>query len=78
MGELKELNDAVDEFASAMKKRLKSKSHQGWHGWQAIEWEDDEDDVPNRLLRNAAQAIVKRDRKSLIDVANLAMFLWRI
>jgi len=75
MGELKELNDAVDEFALAMKKRLKSKAHQGWHGWQAIEWEDD---VPNRLLRNAAQAIVKRDRKSLIDVANLAMFLWRI
>ena len=75
MGELSELNDAVDEFSIAMKKRLKSKSHQGWHGWQAIEWEDN---VSNRLLRNAAQAIVKRDRKSLIDVANLAMFLWRI
>ena len=74
MGEQRDLDAAVDKFATAMKKRLGTKRKQGWYGWEDPELYD----VENRLLRNAAQGITGKDKKSLVDVANLAMFLWRI
>ena len=73
MSEKQSLEDAVDEFAAAMKKRLLSKQKQGWYGWD----QPNIYNTSNRLLRNASQVVVRNDPKSMVDVANLAMMLWR-
>lgn len=73
MSEPKELESAVDEFADAMKARLLSKHKQGWRGWQDM----DSTYLGHRLLRNAKKAAETGDRKSLVDVANLAMMIYR-
>lgn len=73
MSEISELEQAVDEFAAAMKSRLRSKTKQGWDGWQGMGREC----LGERLLMNAAKGATKADKKSLIDVANLAMMIHR-
>jgi hypothetical protein len=73
MTEREELDSAVDEFAAEMKMRLHSKRKQGWTGWQNIHISY----LDSRLLKNAAQAVNGQDKKSMIDVANLAMMLFR-
>lgn len=71
MSEISELEQAVDEFAAAMKARLRSKAEQGWSGWQYMGREQ----LGSRLLMNAANGATKEDQKSLVDVANLAMMI---
>ena len=75
---------AVDEFAAAMKKRLWAKEKQGFSGW-------DRGDItayaiPTRLFGKAAElyALINYSEKrpeikdkSLIDIANFAMMLWK-
>lgn len=73
MNEIAELDQTVDEFAIAMKSRLRSKAKQGWQGWQEMGREP----LGVRLLRNAAKGAVTGDKKSLVDVANLAMMIHR-
>ena len=73
MSEISELEQAVDEFAVAMKARLRSKAKQGWSGWQGMGREY----LDGRLLRNAAKGTMNGDEKSLVDTANLAMMIWR-
>jgi hypothetical protein len=73
MSEAAELEQAVDEFAAAMKARLRSKAKQGWRGWDHM----GRDDLGGRLLMNAASGAVKGDAKSLVDAANLAMMIHR-
>lgn len=73
MSEVSELEKAVDEFAEAMKARLRSKAKQGWRGWEGMGREC----LSDRLLRNAASGATKGDKKSLVDVANLAMMMHR-
>ena len=73
MSEITELEQAVDEFAEAMKARLRSKAKQGWSGWQGMGLGD----LGERLLMNAAKGAINGDRKSLVDVANLAMMIHR-
>jgi hypothetical protein len=73
MSQVSELEQAVDEFAAAMKARLRSKAKQGWRGWDHMGRED----LGSRLLTNAASGAVKGDAKSLVDVANLAMMIHR-
>jgi hypothetical protein len=74
MSEIKEIDTAVNEFAAAIKKRLISKYKQGWRGWDGP---PECFSADTRLLKNAAVGIVKKDAKSLIDVAALAMMIWR-
>jgi hypothetical protein len=74
MSEIKDLNAAVDEFTEAIKARLLSKYKQGWRGWDGP---PECFSADTRLLKNAAVGIVKKDGKSLIDVAALAMMIWR-
>jgi|APSaa5957512576_1039674.scaffolds.fasta_scaffold51002_1 hypothetical protein len=69
-----QLIDAVDEFAEAMKVRLLSKHKQGWGGW---DHKNMKPVLAERLLSNAARGSVNKDKKSLIDTANLAMMVWR-
>lgn len=71
MSEISELEKAVDDFAAAMKERLRSKAKQGWRGWQFMGREQ----LGERLLMNAAKGVTKDDQKSLVDVANLAMMI---
>lgn len=73
MSEVSELEQAVDEFAAAMKARLRSKAKQGWGGWSHMGRES----LGPRLLMNAAKGAVRGDKKSLVDVANLAMMIHR-
>ena len=73
MSEKSELDDAVDEFAAAMKARLCSKAKQGWRGWEDMDCVS----LGHRLLKNAASAVIDGDKKSLVDVANLAMMIYR-
>ena len=72
MSEQKELEEAVDKFAAEMKRRLDSKRKQGWRGWRTPYGVN----MPDRLLRNASRGVFMEDKTSLIDTANLAMFLW--
>lgn len=71
VSDISELEKAVDEFAAAMKARLRSKAKQGWHGWQHM----GRANLGERLLMNAAKGATKNDQKSLVDVANLAMMI---
>jgi len=73
VSEVSDLDQAVDEFAAAMKARLRSKAKQRWHGWRVV----DREELGGRLLKNAAKGAVIGDRKSLVDVANLAMLIHR-
>ncbi len=73
MNEASKLEQAVDEFSLAMKARLRSKARQGWHGWDNMGREE----LSSRLLVNAASSAVNGDKKSLVDVANLAMMIYR-
>ena len=70
---MNELDEAVDAFAAAMKARLHSKAKQGWSGWQHMGRKQ----LGERLLMNAAKGATKDARKSLVDVANLAMMIHR-
>ena len=69
MSERKELEAAVAAYAEAMKARLLSKKHQGWFGWEDLNLVE----AQRRILDN----IFKADGKSLVDVGNLAMMIWR-
>jgi hypothetical protein len=73
MSEISELDAAVDAFAAEMKARLRSKAKQGWGGWKHMGREQ----LGGRLLMNAAKGATKDDKKSLVDVANLAMMIHR-
>jgi len=66
---------AIDEFAEAMKARMLEMSADGWTGWEHVTTHHHNGGM--RLLRNAAQGVVKEDRISLVDTANLAMMIWR-
>lgn len=82
MNEKDRLCAAVDEFADAMKKRLIQKQKQGYDGWASGSIAAY--GIPARLFYKASEvwAVVnfsekKISKKSLVDIANFAMFLWR-
>ena len=75
MNEKQEITEAIDAFSDEMKKRMLSKKKQGWSGWEHLTRS-----IYNgsgRLLMNAAKAAITGDKKSLVDVANLAMMIHR-
>lgn len=63
------LYGAVDEFAYAMRQRLYAKADEGFTGW------DDEEAAPTHRLREMLKLAYREDR--WVDVANIAMMLWR-
>jgi hypothetical protein len=70
--EVARLNEAVDEFACAMKAKLSQKAHEGWTGWDKPEsgikiW--------NAMLAQGAAVPLAKGQE--VDIANLAMMLWR-
>lgn len=76
MKEQDKLNQAVDHFADAMKRRLNAKRKEGFHGWDTGSFHSFE--IPNRLLTKAALVFALGHtvkKKVLVDIANLAMML---
>jgi cellulase/cellobiase CelA1 len=70
--EISRLNEAVDHFAQAMKTKLAQKAREGWTGW------DDQfsaDKIYTTMLAHAAGIPLARGQE--VDIANLAMMLWR-
>jgi hypothetical protein len=67
--ETAKINECIDRFADAMKKRMHSKRKSGWSGW-------DDNEYPDRLLRNAADAAINGNAKSAVDCANFCMMTW--
>lgn len=61
------LDDLIDDFISQMKMRLAEKTIEGFHGWDDPIWRTDQ--IKSRLKTSL-------EKSNMVDVANLAMFLW--
>ena len=60
----------VSAFAREMKKKLREKMREGYHGW------DDPDSFnPKAIMRALVDHVDKGDP---VDVANVAAFLWNM
>jgi hypothetical protein len=75
MREIERLGIAVDEFAAAMKRRLRSKYRQRYTGWE-------QGHPTSKLMREANEdtsKILEGDdvKKNSVDVANRMMMIWR-
>lgn len=68
LGEIRALNDCVDDFAVDMRRKLRKKAIEGSSGW----------DDPWTLSRAKIIRQIKRHLRKgdMVDVANLAMFAW--
>jgi hypothetical protein len=68
--EIARLDQAVDDFASEMKARLREQARKGYRGW------DDPENyqrIVEMMVKHAAVAAGEE-----VDVANLAMILWSL
>lgn len=66
--EIKALDELVDDFADAMKKKLHKKYHEGQRGWQ--EWGNKQGYMRKLLIHYL--------NEEMIDAANYAAFIWNI
>lgn len=71
--EISRLNEAVDEFAVAMKAKLAQKAREGWTGWDKPE---SSIKIWNAMLAQGAAVPLAQEQEA--DIANLAMMLWRL
>jgi len=71
--DLEELEHSVDIFSQKMKMRLQEKQDEGYGGWKELTKEQ----LAPRLLVNAADGAITGNKESLIDVANLAMMIYK-
>jgi hypothetical protein len=72
MNEQEVLCQAVDEFAEKMKARLLRKYRQGFRGWDTGQYDDS---IAHRMSEKAMRK--NCSKKSLVDIANFAMMLWK-
>ena len=68
--EINRLDQAVDDFASEMKARLREQAMQGYRGW------DDPENCQRIVEMMVKHAAVAEGEE--VDAANLAMILWRL
>lgn len=71
--EIRRLDAVVDKFTVVMKARLAEKAREGWSGW------DDpasKDKIYTAMLAQGAGVKYAKDQE--VDIANLAMMLWRL
>lgn len=73
--QLKALDAAVDAFAEVMKAKLEDKYLQGYNGWD----EEHEFEAQSTAIRNTLRSKLRSnyERDDWVDVANLAMMLWK-
>lgn len=69
MEEIEAINRAIDQFAEAMKVKMKEKYYEGYEGWDDIAGV--EGIITQKLLDH-----VMRGKGQEVDVANFAMMLW--
>ena len=70
--EISKLDNAVDDFARAMKEKLHRKALEGFRGW-----DDPAMFADHRLkIMSLVDHLFTRDEPEEIDIANLAMMLW--
>lgn len=72
--ECERLEAAVDDFAFSMKKRLRKKLAEGLRGWDELE---NKADIEEKMQSCEAE-LHRGDTARVVDVANLAMFLYRL
>lgn len=68
--EIARLNNAVDEFAAAMKAKLEQKAREGWGGWDQL---GAKDKIYHAMLAQGAGVPFANGQE--VDIANLAMML---
>ena len=68
--EINRLDQAVDDFASEMKARLREQAMNGYRGW------DDPENYQRIVEMMVKHAAVAEGEE--VDAANLAMFLWSL
>ena len=68
--EIDRLDQAVDDFASEMKARLREQAMKGYRGW------DDPENYQRIVDMMAEHAAVAEGQE--VDAANLAMILWSV
>lgn len=66
--EIERLNQAVDDFATEMKVRLREQAIKGYRGWDDPEYYQQ---VTEMMLKNASVSSGQE-----VDAANLSMILW--
>jgi len=71
--EIVRLNEVVDEFAQAMKLKLAQKAREGWSGWDKPE---SSIRIWNAMLAQGAAVPLAKGQE--VDIANLAMMLWKL
>ena len=68
--EINRLDQAVDDFASEMKARLREQAIKGYRGW------DDPENYQRIVEMMVKHAAVDEGKE--VDAANLAMILWNL
>lgn len=71
--DLAALDAAVDEFAAAMKQRLRDKAAQGFHGWQTAT----KHTLAQMFFSCALKAGIHWSKVAAVDSANFAMMLYK-
>ncbi len=78
---MKALDALVDDFAEAMKQKLRKKHMEGRCGWDDLEWQTYE--MRDQLIEHAGVRIhttgvslLDPDAVDPVDVANIAAFMW--
>jgi len=66
------LLECVIAFSTAMLHKLWIKEHEGFTGWDRLDWGKR---CKEKLVEHVARAKTKED---WVDVANFAMFMWRM
>lgn len=71
--EIVRLNAAVDEFVLLMKQKLAVKAREGWTGWDNPE---SRIKIWNAMLAQGSAIPLAHGQE--VDIANLAMMLWKL
>lgn len=67
MGDIPVLKSTLKNFNEKQERRLLNKVQEGWEGW---DWPGERTHILHKLIWNLVN-------EEWVDVANLAMFLWR-
>jgi len=74
MTEIERINQAIDEFAAAIKKRMAEKYYEGYRGWDG---DYSADDLCYEIGDDAAEMLGTANyHKEAVDIGARAMMLW--
>jgi len=76
MTETQKLEKLVSMFAETMRKKLLKKMHAGFGGWADTTDSAVAENLHEKLKVCVEKYLKNGERKQLVDIANLAAFLW--